>query len=113
MEINAITKNPQQLVDAIVKALENDDLQTWTIVEESNENFYFTYLTKDKQCYKIIIIKTRVIITDEDNSKVKFIFTYLPHKPEPTKVDYGIIIGRFTEALIVHFHDRFKYLIIN
>jgi hypothetical protein len=103
MRIEAITDEPQKLVNAINKAIEDGDLKTWTKLVSNNDETLYSH-TPEQWNEKAMPI----VHIHED--KVKFIMTWWTNNEEPPEATKGYILGRFTEVLLVHFKNHFTHL---
>jgi len=101
MRIEAITKNPAQLQNAIDKAFKDNDLKTWSVkTNTKNEKLY----THTGQWEDRALIKPAVL-----NDKMIFTINWWDGK-EPDEATKGYYLGRFTEVLLVHFKNYFTHL---
>ena len=103
MRIEAMTDSPQLLLNAINKAIKDDDLKTWKkLVNNKNEDLYTHTPTQwnEKAMPKPYIHK----------DKIKFVISWWSKDGEPTEEVKGYILGRFTEVLMVHFRNYFTHL---
>jgi hypothetical protein len=100
MIIKAISKNPQKLINAIDKAIKDEDLKTWIIVHnDKNENLYSH---SPDQWNEKAIFKPHIY-----DDYVSFIMTWWKKNGEPDQETKGYILGRFIEILMVHFTNHF------
>ena len=103
MKIDALTDNPQQLVNAINKAIKVGDLKTWKRVENDKNETLYSHTPEqwaEKAMPKPYIYKDRTT----------FKITWWSKNDEPTNEVKGYIVGRFTEILLVHFRNYFTKL---
>ena len=105
MKIDAITNNPQGLINAIDFAFKKDELKTWEKkLNGKGESLYsHTGQWAESAMPKPYIYK----------DKVTFEMKWWSKDDEPDKETKGYILGRFTEILMVHFRDNFDHLIID
>lgn len=105
MKIDAITDNPQGLINAIDKAFKNDELKTWEKL----------YNTKGEALYSHVGQWAGRAMPKPymKNDKVTFEIKWWKENDEPDDDTKGYILGRFTEVLMVHFRSNFKQLIIS
>ncbi len=103
MKIEALTENPQQLVNAINKAITDGTVKTWAIVKnDQSENLYSH--TPDQWAEKAML-KPQI-----SNDRTTFFISWWAKNTEPTHEVKGYITGRFTEILLVHFANYFTSL---
>lgn len=103
MKIDALTDSPQQLIDAINKAIKDDELKTWARVENDKKETLYSHTPEQwsqKAMLKPYVYKDRVT----------FKISYWNKNPEPTIEVKGYITGRFTEILLVHFRNYYTKL---
>ena len=103
MKIEAMTDSPQLLVNAINKAIKDGDLKTWKKLVNDKDEILYSHTPEqwnEKAMPKPYIHK----------DKVKFIMSWWNKNDEPTEEVKGYILGRFTEALMVHFRKYFTSL---
>lgn len=103
MRIEAITDEPQKLVNAINKAIKDGDLKTWSKLVSKNDETLYSH-TPEQWNEKAMPI----VHIHED--KFKFSMTWLAKNEEPAEATKGYILGRFTEVLMVHFKNHFTHL---
>jgi hypothetical protein len=103
MQIDAITTTPQQLINAINKALTDGDLRTWKKVQNSNNETLYTH-TPEQWVEKALIKPTA------QKDRALFKIKWWDIKEEPSIEIKGYYIGRFTEILMVHFRNYFTKL---
>lgn len=103
MQIDAYTNNPQELVNAIAYAIENDVLKTWTIVKNKKGETLYSH-TPDQWA------ETAMPKPNVKTNRVTFYLTWWKKRGEPTHETKGYIAGRFTEMLLVHFAPNFSKL---
>jgi hypothetical protein len=103
MRIEAITDEPQKLVNAINKAIKDGDLKTWTKLVSNNDKTLYSHTPEQWN-------EKAMPIVDIHEDKVKFSMTWWTENEEPTEATKGYILGRFTEVLMVHFKNHFTHL---
>jgi hypothetical protein len=103
MQIDALTKNPQQLVDAINKAIKDGDLKTWTRHAGGNGEILYSHTPEQwaEKAMPMPLLKA---------DRVSFTITWWNNRTEPPIETKGYITGRFTEILLVHFRNYFTKL---
>lgn len=106
MKIKANSKNPQKLVNAIDKAIQDDDLKTWGIVHNDKKETLYSHTPE--QWNEKAMLKPYV---KEDY--VLFVVSWWKKNGEPDEETQGYILGRFIEILMVNFKDHFDSLEIN
>lgn len=106
MKIELYTKSGKKLIEEIFSAVEDEVLKTWAIRESKEKKKFLTH--KPEQWYDKVIIG--FTFTDE---KVTINLHYWENMGEADEATKGYYIGRFTEALLVHFKNKFtKFEII-
>ena len=103
MKINAITKEPQQLVNAIDKAIKDEVIKTWGIVVNDKKETLYTHIPE--QWNETAMLKPNIY-----KDKVSFVVAWWKKNDEPDEETKGYILGRFTELLMVHVKDYFELL---
>ena len=103
MKIVAFTDKPQQLVNAIDKAIKDEVLKTWG--KSSNDKSETLYSHTPEQWNEKAMFKPSI---NDDN--VSFVINWWKKDGEPNEDTKGYILGRFTEILMVHFKNYFQYL---
>jgi hypothetical protein len=98
------TTNPTALKNNIIRLIEDGELKTWTIFEESGEK----YLRHTGQWGDKGVIK---LATDNVN-KTLLIIQVLEFETETEDIENiedfeGYYLGRFCELMFVYFPDRF------
>ena len=95
MAVVVKTENPSHLLSAIKKAIDEDDIQTWSYDADGD----FTHIAD--QWTRRAWLRPRV---RED----RLVFNIIsPRDRNITRVVYGIYHGRFIEMLLNHFDKRF------
>lgn len=103
MKMEVLTTSPKQLVAAIDKAMNAEELKTWKIVKTSKDEIRYTHTPSQWEGKALIAALAEV-------NKVVFSIRHWDGKPEPTMDDKGYYFGRFTEVLLVHFRNYFTKL---
>ena len=103
MRIEAISDEPQQLVDAINNSIKDNKLKTWTIKNNSKNETLYSHTPE--QWNEIAMPKPFL-----HKDKVVFSIAWWNKNEEPTEATKGYVLGRFTEVLIVHFKKHFTHL---
>ncbi|MBI2285171.1 MAG: hypothetical protein HYU71_15775 [Bacteroidetes bacterium] len=103
MRIDAVTKNPSQLLHAIQKAIKDGTLKTWEAREDDKKNILYTHVPEQWVDKALIQLTTGA-------AKVSFTINWWANKGEPSQEIKGYYIGRFTEILLVHFRNYFDRL---
>lgn len=103
MKIEALTDKPQDLVNAINKMMEDDELLTWKKVANAKGEVLYSHTPS--QWNETAMPKPHV-----KDDRVSFVITWWKKNGEPEESVKGYILGRFTEILIVHFKDHFSKL---
>lgn len=103
MRIDAITNEPQQLVNAINKAIKEGDLKTWSKLVINKDETLYSHIPE--QWNEKAMPKPHI-----HNDKVRFSMAWWNKNEEPTEATKGYVLGRFVEILMVHFRDRFAHL---
>lgn len=103
MKIDAITNNPQSLIDAINKAIKDGDLKTWEKVENKNKETLYSHTPE--QWAENAMLKPYI-----NKDRTTFKITWWSKNEEPAFEVKGYIVGRFTEILMVHFRNYFTKL---
>jgi len=99
MEITVYTKNAKDLLSKMSKKIKNDELKTWDIIKDRENNDLFSH-TPDQW-------KEKAMLKSKINSEnLKFIICWWEGK-EPEERIKGYILGRFIEVLMVHFRKEF------
>ena len=106
MKVNAITKEPHQLVNAIDKEIKNEAIKTWGIVLNGKNEVLYTH--SPEQWNEKAMLKLNI-----QKDKVSFVITWWQNKIEPDEAVKGYVLGRFIEILMVHFKDYFELLEIH
>ncbi|MDM1499501.1 hypothetical protein ACPDHQ_16870 [Myroides odoratimimus] len=109
MKITVHTNNAQTLSKAI-KEKTKSQLETWEHTTDSTDgyNLYF-HSTKSKQWEDELYIQP---ILYDDNKNLEFHVTKIDGKPLKFKPEYGYLMGRFLEILIVHFASYYNNITI-
>lgn len=109
MKITVHTDNIQELSKAIREKIKNK-LETWEPTTDSTDGYilYF-HSTKSKQWEDELYIKP---IQYNDYKKLEFHVTKIDGKPLKFKPEYGYLMGRFLEILIVHFSSYYNNITI-
>ena len=102
MKIDALTANPSSLFDAVDEIIRSSQLRAWRKVSHDKDILYSH--TPDQWDEKAMI-RAHVQV-----DRVSFSIAWWTNRDEPTDDVKGVIIGRFTEALMVHFRDYFLRL---
>lgn len=103
MRIDAVTKNPSQLLQAIQKAIKDDTLKTWVAREDDKKNILYTHVPEQW-------VDKALIQPTAGTNKASFTINWWASKGEPSQEIKGYYIGRFTEILLVHFRNYFDRL---
>ena len=103
MKIDALTNTPQQIVDAINKAIKDGDLKTWKRVENDKKETLYSHTPE--QWDEKAMVKPNV-----HKDRTTFTITWWSKNEEPSLEVKGYILGRFTEILLVHFQAYFTKL---
>lgn len=103
MKIIAHTKNKQELYKSINSKINNDELKTWEIKEDSEGNFLYNH--SPLQWTDKVLLKP----TGHQNG-LQFDVKWWKNNQEPDEATKGYIIGRFTEILMVHFRNLFELI---
>lgn len=99
MEITVYTKNAKNLISKISKKITDNELKTWDIVQDNKNNELFSH-TPDQWKEKAML-KHNICAEN-----IKFIICWWEGE-EPEEKVKGYILGRFIEALMVHFRNEF------
>ena len=105
MKIIIDTKDAKKLNSKIFNAIK-DDLETWEVEKDNGGFSIYYHSTKSKQWENKLYIKP--FTTDNDNSKLYLIVTEIDGKIIDFEKDFGYLMGRFLEILIVHFSDYYN-----
>jgi hypothetical protein len=103
MKIIAFTNQPTALKNAIDKKINNNELKTWEIVKNKENEVLYSHTPdqwKEKAMPKPYI---------HDNN-VEFAINWWTKNEEPDEATKGYMIGRFVEILMVHFREKFTHL---
>lgn len=103
MKIDAVSDQPQKLLDTINKAIEEDVLKTWKKLFNDKKEPLYSH-TPDQWNEKAMI---KPYLLD---NKVSFRISWWTKNGEPSNEIKGYILGRFVEVLMVHFQNHFRYL---
>lgn len=103
MRIEAITEEPQKLINAINKAIKDEDLKTWSKIVDKKDETLYSHLPL--QWNEKAMLKPNI-----QKDKVRFLMVWWDKNEQPTDETKGYILGRFTEILIVHFKNYFTHL---
>ena len=103
MRIEAITEEPQKLINAINKAIKDEDLKTWTKIVDKKDEILYSHLPQ--QWNEKAMLKPNI-----QKDKVRFSMVWWDKNEQPTDETKGYILGRFTEVLMVHFKNYFTHL---
>ncbi len=103
MKIDAVTNTPKALVDAINKAITDENLKTWAIVYNDKKELLYSHTPQ--QWAEKAMMKPSI---KED--RVTFLVSWWSKNGDPGKEVSGYILGRFTEILVVHFRNYFSRL---
>lgn len=106
MKIKAITEKPQNLINAIEKAFNNDELKSWEKVPNNQKQILYSHIP-DQWTDKALI--SPEIFDDY----VLFQVAWWADNGEPEESIKGYIVGRFMEILHVHFETKFDCLIVD
>lgn len=106
MKINALTDKPQSLINAINKAMKDEDLKTWKIVLNNKNETLYSH-TPEQWVDKALV---QPIQHDE---YVLYHITWWKNNGEPDEATKGYILGRFVEILMVHFRSNFERLVVS
>lgn len=103
MRIEAYTKNPSKLINAMLNKIENNELKTLEIVFNKYNEKLFNHIPEQWSNKALLMYAVGI-------DAVTFEICWWEKNDEPNEDIKGCIIGRFTELLMVHFKDDFKYL---
>ena len=104
MEIIVRTKRPSILIESIEKDINDGELKTWEIKKNNKGETLFNHIP-DQWSDKALL---KPYITDEKLTlKIAW---WDGHEPEENIKGY--ILGRFIEVLMVHYRDKFSFLVI-
>lgn len=103
MKINAITREGENLVNTLDKAIKDGVLKTWGKVLNNKSESLYTHTPE--QWNEKAMLKPNV-----DEKKVSFVLSWWKKNGEPDESTKGYILGRFTEILMVHFKAYFDHL---
>lgn len=106
MQIIARTTEPNGLINAIVKAINEGKLKTWEQTTNDKNEVLFRH-SPDQ--WISVLIKPKALNNDE----ASFAINWWKKDGEPEFHKQGYVLGRFVEVLMVHFKDYFAYLTIN
>jgi len=106
MRIKAVTDKPQSLINAINKAIKDEELKTWKIV--LNDKSETLYSHTPEQWNEKAMLKP---IADLDS--ITFNIVWWKKVGEPDEAIKGYIVGRFVEILMVHFRSHFEHLVVS
>lgn len=100
MKIKIPTKQAAILQSKIFAAVEDETLKTWVVRKSQNGNSYLTH--KPEQWYD-----RAILIFNTTNDALEISVDHWDGKLEELSV-YGYYLGRFTEALFVHFSSDYE-----
>ena len=104
MQIIVNTKDAKKLSSKILEKIKNE-LETWSFkTDKKGYNIYF-HSTKSKQWENELYIKP--YIDNEKNEKLFFRVVEIDGKSLEFESEFGYLMGRFLEILIVHFSDDY------
>ena len=105
MQIIIHTDDAKKLSSTILNSIKNK-LETWeTKKDKKGYNIYY-HSTKSKQWENELYIKP---YSDSDrNDKLYFRVTEIDGQPLSFENEFGYLMGRFMEILIVHFSDYYN-----
>jgi len=106
MKIKAVTDKPQSLINAINKAMKDEDLKTWKKLSVTDHEIMYSH-TPEQWDEKAMLEP----IINEDS--VIFNFIWWKKNGEPEDATKGYILGRFVEVLMVHFRSNFEHLVVS
>lgn len=100
MEIRLKTKNGEHLINKIFSAVENEEVRTWIVRKDKDNNKYLTH-KPEQWCDKVLFALNATI---ED---VRISINWWKNYEEPDDETKGYCIGRLTELLLVNFKDNY------
>ena len=100
MEIRLKTKNGELLISKIFSAVENEEVRTWIVRKDKDNNKYLTH--KPEQWYDKVLFAFNA--TTED---VIISIRWWKNYEEPNEETKGYYIGRLTELLLVNFKNYY------
>lgn len=103
MKIQAFTKKAQALYESINKAINDEELKTWEIVKNSDNEILYSH--SPAQWSEKAMLKPKI-----EDDKLTFTISWWKSNGEPGDDVKGYIMGRFTEVLLVHFKKHFTQL---
>lgn len=106
MKITAVTDKPHSLLNAINKAMKDEDLKTWKIVLNGKKETLYSHTPE--QWNEKAMLKPAV-----NESSVTFNMSWWVKSGEPDEATKGYIVGRFVEILMVHFSSNFEHLVVS
>lgn len=96
MAVLVKTESPSSLLSAIKKAIDKDEVQTWSCDADGD----FTHTTEQwrrRAWFRPVVREDRLVFN-----------IFPPREKGISRVVYGIYHGRFIEMLLNHFDSRFK-----
>ncbi|SDP99731.1 hypothetical protein SAMN05428975_5136 [Mucilaginibacter sp. OK268] len=103
MKIVAITDKAEALYKAINKAITDEKLKTWELVENSDNEILYSH--SPEQWRETAMLKPQI-----EDDKLTLTIKWWKSKGDPGEAVKGYITGRFTEVLLVHFNKHFTQL---
>ncbi|WP_435523545.1 hypothetical protein [Chryseobacterium indoltheticum] len=101
MTITVYTNNAKDLLSKISKKVTEDQLKTWDIKKDSNNDILFSH--SPEQWSEKAMLKA---IVNKEN--LKFAICWWEKNTEPEERTKGYITGRFIEVLMVNFRNEFE-----
>lgn len=109
MKIIIYTKDAKKLKTEINQKIK-DSLETWDIENDIDGNPIYYHSTKSKQWENNFFLKPYI---NRTNSKLTFKITEKDGIPMEFQSNFGYLMGRFIQTLIVNFSDEFCKLKLN
>lgn len=105
MQIIIHTEDPKHLSSIILEKIKNE-LETWSVKKDKKGyNIYF-HSTKSKQWENELYMKP--YINSEKNDKLFFRVVEIDGEYLEFENEFGYLMGRFLEILIVHFSEEYN-----
>ena len=105
MQIIIHTDDAKKLSSTMLEKMK-DELETWSVTKDKKGyNIYF-HSTKSRQWENVLYMKP--YIYNERNEKLFFGVTEIDGEPLEFENEFGYLMGRFVEILIVHFSEEYN-----
>ena len=98
MKLIIHTNDPFGLKEKIVSDVENGNLSTWELRTNIKDDKLLTH-SGDQWVDKVLLRLT----PDEDKHIINVETRHWSNVPQPTKEEYGTVLGRFCERLFVQY----------